>query len=207
METSSIKEKIKGFFKKNYYYVIMSVCVIAIGVMITVAVVQSGKKPPIEEPPANNNTEDPGQNTGGNETVVFQMPIEGSTGTGLTYDESELQYSSTMHQWQAHYGIDYLAPANTAVSAVFGGIVESITTNELMGTTIVVLHDNGVRSIYACLSSEVNVLANQRVNKGQKLGVVAASGFLEADEGPHLHFELKADGKNIDPTTYFEANK
>jgi hypothetical protein len=209
MAKSNFSERAKSFFKKNYYYVIMSVCVIAIGAMITAAVVQSNKKilPPDDSgTPGTVIPDDPGEETG-TVPVVFLMPIEGSTGTGLIFDENELQYSSSQNQWSAHYGIDYRAPEGTVVSAVADGVVESITTNEMWGTRVVILHDGGIRSIYACLGDSVSVLAKQKVTAGQRIGAVSNSGYLEADEGPHLHFELTVDGKNIDPTTYFEENK
>jgi murein DD-endopeptidase MepM/ murein hydrolase activator NlpD len=209
MAKSNFSERAKSFFKKNYYYVIMSVCVLAIGAMITAAVVQSNKKilPPYEpNTPGTVIPDEPGEETGAT-PVVFLMPIDGVTGTGLVFDENELQYSSSQNQWAAHYGIDYRAPEGTTVSAVADGVVESITTDEMWGTRVVVLHDGEIRSIYACLGSDVSVLARQRVSAGQKLGVLSNHGYLEANEGPHLHFELTADGVNIDPTTYFEENK
>jgi murein DD-endopeptidase MepM/ murein hydrolase activator NlpD len=202
-------EKVKNFFKKNYYYVIMTICVLTIGGMITAAVLQSNKKlPPIDEPGDETGNVEPGPDEEtGNTPVVFGMPIEASTGFGLIYDEDELQYSSSQNQWQAHYGIDYIAPEGTKVFAVYDGVVESITTNEIWGTTIVIRHDGDIRSIYQCLSGNPTVLVNQKVVTGQQIGAVSSSGYLEADMGPHLHFELTVANVNIDPTTYFEENK
>jgi murein DD-endopeptidase MepM/ murein hydrolase activator NlpD len=211
MAKSNFSEKVKGFFKKNYYYVIMSVCVLAIGAMITAAVVQSNKKitPPNDpDTPGIVVPDEPGEETG-TVPVVFLLPVpaDAVTGTGLIFDENELQYSAGLGQWSAHYGIDYLAPEGTAVSAVADGVVESVATNEMWGTKVVILHDGGIRSIYACLGDNVSVLAKQKVTAGQKIGEVSNTAYLEAHEGPHLHFELTADGVNIDPETYFEENK
>ncbi|MDR1940416.1 MAG: M23 family metallopeptidase [Clostridiales bacterium] len=210
MDNNKTFLKIKGFFKKNYYYVIMAVCVVAIGSMITIAALQAGAKtppPPINDPPTSGDPGgDPDTDTGAT-PVVFVLPIESASGTGLVYDDDELQYYATLKQWQAHYGVDYLAPAGTDVRAVSAGVVESITTNEMWGTTITILHDGGVRSIYKCLGNNVNVLKNQKVTAGQKIGVVGDTGYLEESDGTHLHFEMTVNNEHVDPSAYFEENK
>ncbi|MDR2046387.1 MAG: M23 family metallopeptidase [Clostridiales bacterium] len=211
MANSNFSERVKGFFKKNYYYVIIAVCIAAIGTVITTAALKSGKNPvtpPIDEPdkPSTVIPEDSGKETD-TAPVYFLMPLEGATGTGLVYDENELQYSATLNQWSAHYGVDYLAPEGTDVFAAYDGVVESVVTNEMWGTKIVILHDGGIRSVYACLGANVGVLERQKVAKGQKIGVVSNTGYLEASQGSHLHFELTADDKNINPVSYFEENK
>ncbi|MDR3293498.1 MAG: M23 family metallopeptidase [Clostridiales bacterium] len=210
MDTKKILGKTASFFKKNYYYVIMAVCVMAIGAMITVAVVNANK--PTQLIPDGPGTEvgvdpeEPGDPTGTTPTL-FVQPVNAAAGTGMIYDDRELQYSASQDQWQAHFGVDYLVDAGTDVFAVSAGVVESVESNEMWGTTIVIRHDNDVKSIYRCLGSDVTVLKNQRVTTGQKIGSVAANGYLEAAEGIHLHFEMTANGVPVDPAAYLDENK
>ncbi|MDR3262891.1 MAG: M23 family metallopeptidase [Clostridiales bacterium] len=212
MDNRKFAEKVKGFFKKNYYYVIMSVCVVAIGTMITVAVLQANTTlPPTDDPNVPGGAVDGdgggGDTDTGTKPIEYALPVSNSTGYGLVYDEDELQYCPTLNQWQAHYGIDYLAPAGSDVFAVTDGVVESIENNEIWGTVIVIRHEGGVRSIYKCLGDNASVLVNQKVTTGQKIGEISANGYLESASGPHLHFEMTVDNQNVDPTAYLEGNK
>jgi hypothetical protein len=70
------------------------------------------------------------------------------------------------------------------------------------GLFVMVLHEGGLRSAYMHLSSYV-VKANQRVKSGDLLGHVGKTGTRES--GAHLHFELRAEGKHLDPMPCFAA--
>jgi murein DD-endopeptidase MepM/ murein hydrolase activator NlpD len=64
------------------------------------------------------------------------------------------------------------------------------------GKLVVVVHSDGVRTLYAHLSA-INVRRGQPVNTGQNLGLVGATGDAT---GPHLHFEVQLRGAAIDPS-------
>jgi len=59
----------------------------------------------------------------------------------------------------------------------------------------VIAHSNGVRTLYAHLS-RVGVRVGQRVEVGQRIGRIGASGHAT---GPHLHFEVRLRGAAVDP--------
>jgi murein DD-endopeptidase MepM/ murein hydrolase activator NlpD len=63
------------------------------------------------------------------------------------------------------------------------------------GKLVVVAHADGVRTMYAHLSS-IAVRLGERVATGDRLGAVGATG--EAT-GPHLHFEVRLRGAAVDP--------
>jgi len=63
------------------------------------------------------------------------------------------------------------------------------------GKLVVVAHRDGVRTMYAHLSS-IAVLVGQRVAAGTVLGAVGATGDAS---GPHLHFEVRVRGAAVDP--------
>jgi len=69
------------------------------------------------------------------------------------------------------------------------------------GLFVMILHGEGLRSAYMHLSSYV-VNANQQVKSGDVIGYVGQTGARES--GAHLHFELRADGKHVDPVPHLQ---
>jgi murein DD-endopeptidase MepM/ murein hydrolase activator NlpD len=63
------------------------------------------------------------------------------------------------------------------------------------GKLVVVAHADGVRTLYAHLSS-IAVRVGARVGTGDRLGAVGATGDAT---GPHLHFEVRLRGAAVDP--------
>ena len=98
-----------------------------------------------------------------------------------------------------HNGNDYPMPTGTAVSVIQPGKVANAGfVNNGYGNQVKVDHPGGVSSFYAHLSS-VNVSAGQDIAPGTVIGKVGSTG---ASTGPHLHFEVDANGKTTDPTPY-----
>jgi murein DD-endopeptidase MepM/ murein hydrolase activator NlpD len=97
-----------------------------------------------------------------------------------------------------HPGIDFPAPPGTSVFAARSGRVTwAGWWAGGYGYLVSVAHGNGVRTMYAHLSSVV-VRRGQRVRTGTLLGRVGSTGL---STGPHLHFELRLRGAAIDPAT------
>lgn len=99
-----------------------------------------------------------------------------------------------------HDGVDLAAPSGTPIYAVFGGRVAYADTFGGYGKLVVLIHPNGVTSHYAHCQS-LNVEVGDVVKRGDLVGKVGHSGAVT---GPHLHFEVRIDGKPIDPTSYLE---
>lgn len=66
------------------------------------------------------------------------------------------------------------------------------------GNYIIVDHGGGYRTLYAHLSA-INVKLGQAVSKGQTIGRVGSSGN---STGPHLHFEIRINGRSVNPEPY-----
>ena len=105
--------------------------------------------------------------------------------------------------WRAHNGVDYSAPAGTAVRAVGDGIVESAGRQNGYGNVVQLLHSNGKTTVYAHLS-RIDVRIGQRVDQGQRVGAVGATGWAT---GPHLHFEFRVNGQYQDPLQVARASE
>ncbi len=113
----------------------------------------------------------------------------------VPYALDALVLNATTRVYETHPGTDYLCP-DKCVYAVSDGRVESVKTDPMYGLTIVLLHENGDRSLYASLSTS-NVKAGARVKMGDVIGEGGTSAQVEAETGPHLHFEYIKGGKSV----------
>jgi hypothetical protein len=101
---------------------------------------------------------------------------------------------------KVHAGMDFTAPLGTEVYVSGDGTVESVLSSKRgMGNYITINHGFGYSSIYAHLES-FNVKAGRKVRRGDIIGYVGNTGMSVA---PHLHYEIKLNGINVDPVNYF----
>ncbi|WP_029416520.1 M23 family metallopeptidase [Brevundimonas bacteroides] len=96
-----------------------------------------------------------------------------------------------------HKGVDIAAPTGTAVySSAEGEIVRIGRQPDGYGNFIEVRHPNGMTTLYAHLS-RIDVASGDRVLAGERIGLVGSTGY---STGPHLHFEVRRDGVQINPS-------
>ena len=101
-----------------------------------------------------------------------------------------------------HAGIDVGAPMGTPIVAADGGNVTlSRYDNSGYGSYVMINHGNGRVTLYAHMSARA-VSVGQTVTKGQVIGYVGSTGN---STGPHLHFEIRLNGKTVDPLQYFSG--
>jgi murein DD-endopeptidase MepM/ murein hydrolase activator NlpD len=100
-----------------------------------------------------------------------------------------------------HRGIDVRAAYGEDIQTAGAGRVVFSGTQRGYGTTVIVQHADGVKTRYAHLSATL-VSAGDEVQAGQVLGRAGRSGRAT---GTHLHFEVIADGKHVDPMKWAEA--
>lgn len=102
-----------------------------------------------------------------------------------------------------HRGIDIAAPTGTPVYAADSGYVIYTGTQRSYGRMIKIDHGGGrVVTLYAHLSS-INVSTGTRVEKGQLIGRVGATGNAT---GSHLHFEVHLDGSAVNPMRFYPGS-
>jgi len=96
-----------------------------------------------------------------------------------------------------HSGIDYAAPRGTPILAAGNGTVASAARSSGYGNLIVLRHTNGYETAYAHQSSFAKGISKGvQVRQGQIIGYVGSTGL---STGPHLHFEIRVNGKAVDP--------
>ena len=98
----------------------------------------------------------------------------------------------------AHTGMDIAAPNGTAIKAAAGGTVSFAGTMGGYGNLVIIDHGNGVQTYYGHCS-KINVKKGQEVEAGDVIAAVGSTGF---STGNHLHFEIRKDGKQINPEKY-----
>lgn len=94
-----------------------------------------------------------------------------------------------------HTGVDLRARYGASVRASAGGTVLYSGWMRGYGRTVVVDHGNGLSTVYAHLSSAA-VGRGRRVTQGESIGRVGSTGF---STGPHLHFEVRRNGRPVNP--------
>jgi murein DD-endopeptidase MepM/ murein hydrolase activator NlpD len=97
-----------------------------------------------------------------------------------------------------HQGLDLAAPAGTDVFAVRDGVVSEVGEDRVYGKYIIISHGENWVSLYGHLSF-IAVDLRMAVQSGNLIGRVGSTGL---STGPHLHFELRQNGKAQDPGKY-----
>ncbi len=99
----------------------------------------------------------------------------------------------------AHRGIDYSAPPGTKVRSVAAGVVQFAGWQRGYGNVVEVRHNDKHSTLYAHLQSFGGGVVNgARVAQGDVVGHVGSTGWAT---GPHLHFEVKIRGNQVNPLT------
>lgn len=98
-----------------------------------------------------------------------------------------------------HLGVDLAAPIDSPIRAVAGGIVVFADPYAGFGNLVVIKHNAHTTTHYGhCDKLKVHI--GQKVSAGEIIATVGSTGL---STGPHLHFELRFDGKAVDPERYF----
>ncbi len=98
-----------------------------------------------------------------------------------------------------HYGVDFGAPYGTKVVATGDGVVLFAGYQAGYGRMVVISHGYGFTTCYAHNSSLL-VKKGDKVKRGQAIARVGNTG---RSTGTHLHYEVKINGKNVNPAKYF----
>lgn len=215
--------RVAMFFKRNIYFVLMIVCVLAIGAIITVAAVVNSNDDNVVDPPTvvtpgdddddtdddtptNPDDGDDGDDDDGSDDIKPQktFTLDGILSeytVDIGFSNTELVFDPTQKHWATHEGVDLIAEAGEQVKCSFDGTIKSVTTDSFDGTTVVITHDGGFETTYKLLDG-VTLKAGDSVAEGDVLGTVSSSALSEIAQGTHIHLELTKDGEKIDPTAY-----
>lgn len=213
-----MKEKIKRFLiEKKELLIFGCIVLLVFAAVITVAGMAfnnddaapvANTNPSTIEPSASASDEPSAE-----PTIVpskFKLPIAGEHvvvrtffDAALTDEELETAIISTGSYLVTSNGISYANKDNTTfdVLAVYDGIVETVTVDELLGATVTIKHSNDVVSIYSSLEN-VCVSAGDTVSLGTVIAN-ASTSINDAEAGVHVHLEIKINDEYVNPTMVY----
>ena len=122
------------------------------------------------------------------EQMYFNSPVRGEISAGFMPDKK-------------HFGLDVLAPKNTAVQAAMDGYIFFSDWTLETGNTIGIQHANNTITFYKHNSALLKK-AGSFVKAGEAVAIIGNTGTLS--DGPHLHFELWHKGNPVDPRDYIK---
>jgi murein DD-endopeptidase MepM/ murein hydrolase activator NlpD len=120
----------------------------------------------------------------------FTWPVTGTITSPFGWRSNPFGGAPDFHQ-----GLDIAAPTGTTVTAAASGTVIMAQWYGGYGNYISIDHGGGYSTGYGHLSA-IYVANGQNVQRGQAIGAVGSTG---ASTGPHLHFEVRINGKAVDP--------
>lgn len=103
-----------------------------------------------------------------------------------------------------HSGLDIAVPQGTAIEAAAPGIVARVYKGQQYGYYVMMVHANGLATLYAHMS-RIDVVQDQYVSRGEVIGLsggrpgTPGAGF---STGPHVHFEVRLNGLPTNPLNY-----
>lgn len=164
------------------------------GVIIYAALVVGGKTKPIYRVTFGDGAVDYFDEKGRSiRRSLLRTPVEGARMTsGFGMRMHPILGYSKMHQ-----GVDFGAPTGTPIYAAGSGVVEQSRYNGAYGRFILLRHNGRVQTAYAHMSRFAKgIYPGARVNQGDVIGYVGNTG---RSTGPHLHFEVRVDRKQVNP--------
>lgn len=123
----------------------------------------------------------------------FAYPVNGRLTSGFG-----MRYHPILHITRMHTGCDFGAPIGSTIRAAAAGVVIHSSYMSGYGNVVIVDHGGGLSTVYAHCSRIV-VSDGQRVGRGQYIANVGSTGL---STGPHLHFEVRVNGRAVNPRAY-----
>jgi len=100
-----------------------------------------------------------------------------------------------------HKGTDFAAPTGTDIFATADGVVTHAGWQSGYGRLVKIKHAFGVETLYAH-NSKIRVKVGQRVSRGDHIADMGNSG---RSTGTHLHYEVRVNGKPVNPMDFIKA--
>jgi murein DD-endopeptidase MepM/ murein hydrolase activator NlpD len=127
-------------------------------------------------------------------TGRFSRPVNASITSGFG-----MRHHPILKRRRMHNGVDFGARHGSPIYAAADGIVISSGYSGGYGNVVILDHGGGISTLYAHCS-RLMVSSGQRVQRGQTIAAVGSTGL---STGPHLHFEVRVNGKPVNPLGRF----
>ena len=107
------------------------------------------------------------------------------------------------NRWAMHYGVDMAASKKSPIYVTAPGKVTYSGWKGNYGRFVIVDHGNGIQTAYGHMH-KILVKKGQTVDFRTKIGLVGSTG---RSTGSHLHYEVRVNGKNVDPSKFIKAGR
>jgi murein DD-endopeptidase MepM/ murein hydrolase activator NlpD len=119
--------------------------------------------------------------------------------TRITSGFALVRFHPFLQSWRTHKGVDFAAPIGTPVHAAGAGRAIFVGQQTGYGNVIMLQHGAKYTTVYAHLSRfAAGLKRGSRVEQGEVIGYVGETGWAT---GPHLHYELRVDDRQVNPLT------
>ena len=119
--------------------------------------------------------------------------------TRVSSNFSPRRFHPKLKVWRPHNGVDYAAPTGTPVRATANGTVKKASFSKPNGNYVFLRHPGNYETRYLHFSRIAKGMRpGVKVEQGDVIGYVGSTGY---STGPHLHYELLANGKHQNPRT------
>lgn len=138
--------------------------------------------------------------TEGEGSSILSWPVEPVKGISALFHDPSYPFR---HLFE-HSGLDIPVSYGTPVTSVAPGYVAWTRTGTMYGNYVMVIHSNGIATLYAHLS-KISVVQDQFVTRGSQIGLsggVPGTPGAGLSTGAHLHFEVRLNGIPTDPLGY-----
>ena len=125
---------------------------------------------------------------------IEALPVIGAIVSGF----SHARRHPILHILRPHLGIDIAAARGTRVAAPAAGRVTYVGRKFAYGLTVDIEHADGITTRYSHLRAAL-VREGQQVARGAAIATVGSSGLTT---GPHLHYEVAVNGRQVDPLRF-----
>ncbi len=220
------KENVVTFFKTKGFYIVASLCLVAVGVASysaysgvqnnlgvenessansIVSEIESNVNdaiPSVQEKTKTETTSEAVTSKNKPSAVSakvadnFIIPVHGDI--IKKFSKEELTYSKTLNDLRLHPAIDIACEKDTEVNAAGKGTVTEIASDTFSGSVIVIDHGNGLVIRYVGVKPAENIKKGSTVTEETVLGVYQEIPYESADE-PHIHIEVLKNNEFISP--------
>ena len=189
------------------FYLSIAVIIAVVSVLIIAMIAarnEAPSTPNLDTGSTDSSSDEPTINDNENKLPLFSLPVSGTIMND--FSDSVPVFSQTMNDYRTHLGVDIEAELGTAVLAVADGTVSNIWDDPFMGTCVSIDHSGNAVSFYKNLDSEIasGIEIGKEVKSGDVIGAIGETAMNEIADEPHLHYELKVDGKHVDPKAHFK---
>ncbi|PHR19508.1 MAG: peptidase M23 [Sphingopyxis sp.] len=136
------------------------------------------------------------------ERTLIAIPSGKPSSTGMISSSFGYRRDPFTGGGAMHSGIDFKGPLGQPILAAAGGKVTHAGWKSGYGKCVEITHGNGLMTRYAHLS-RIGVTRGQKIEQGIQLGAMGSTG---RSTGTHLHFEVRLNGRAINPRPFLEAN-